>query len=113
MCPDRHDASMCSGRTALAPLARASTPLQQIRLCNALSYHAGNIHTAYNITEEVACGKNPPLEYIVPGTIITAYTLPGSESISYACGLAECVPAGYAEPTRLMDKGWTWEGGWY
>jgi hypothetical protein len=82
-------------------------------LCNALSYHAGNIHTAYNITEEVACGKNPALEYIVPGTIITAYTLPGSESISYACGLAECVPAGYAEPTRLMDKGWTWEGGWY
>ena len=32
---------------------------QQIRLCLAQTYHAGNIHTAYVITEEVPCGGNP------------------------------------------------------
>lgn len=85
---------------------------QQILLCNAMAYHAGNVHTAYTITESVACGKNPPLEYIVPGTIITAYTLPGGLSISNACGPAECAPAGSAEPQRLTDKGWTWLNSW-
>ena len=64
------------------------------------------------ITESVACGKNPPLEYIVPGTIITAYTLPGALSISSACGQAECSPAGAPEPVRIMDKGWTWQNFW-
>ncbi|TCV97781.1 hypothetical protein EC912_101798 [Luteibacter rhizovicinus] len=85
---------------------------QQIRLCNALSYHAGNVHSAYMITEEVPCGANPSLDYIVPGTIITAYTLPGSQTISNACGIAECSSSGVAEPTRLMNKGWTWLNFW-
>ncbi|MBT2116619.1 hypothetical protein KK141_06630 [Dyella sp. LX-66] len=85
---------------------------QQILLCNALAYHAGNIHTAYTITESVACSKNPPLDYIVPGTIITAYTLPGALSISSACGQAECAPAGAPEPLRITDKGWTWQNFW-
>ncbi|MET4677889.1 MULTISPECIES: hypothetical protein [unclassified Luteibacter] len=81
---------------------------QDIRLCNALTYHAGNTHTAYLITEEVNCGTNPGLRYIVPGTIITHYTLPGFLSISTACGIAECSPADAAEPEMLNDKGWTW-----
>ncbi|MDQ0009479.1 hypothetical protein J2T07_001656 [Luteibacter jiangsuensis] len=81
---------------------------QDIRLCSALSYHAGNTHTAYLITEETNCIGNPGLDYIVPNTIITSYTLPGFLSISTACGVAECEHAGVAEPSRLLDKGWTW-----
>lgn len=81
---------------------------QFIRLCDALTYHGGNTHTAYTITEEVNCGANPGLHYIVPGTIITSYTLPGFLPISTACGIAECEPVGVAEPDRLLDKGWTW-----
>jgi hypothetical protein len=81
---------------------------QFIRLCDAMTYHAGNTHTAYSITEEVNCGTNPGLRYIVPNTIITRYTLPGFLPISTACGIAECEPVGVAEPSRLMDKGWTW-----
>ena len=81
---------------------------QFIRLCNALTYHAGNTHTAYSITEEVNCGSNPGLRYIVPNTIITSYTLPGFLPISTACSIAECEPLGVAEPERLTDKGWTW-----
>jgi hypothetical protein len=85
---------------------------QQIRLCSALSYHAGNIHTAYTITEETACGSNPPLTYIVAGTIITHYILPASETISYACGLASCEPSYAPEPERLLNQGWTWQNLW-
>ena len=81
---------------------------QFIRLCNALTYHGGNTHTAYSITEETNCGGNPGLHYIVPNTIITRYTLPGFLPIGTACGPAECEPAGVAEPERLLDKGWTW-----
>lgn len=81
---------------------------QFIRLCDALTYHAGNTNTAYTITEAVNCGQNPGLHYIVPNTIITGYTLPGFLPISTACGIAECEPLGVAEPERLNDKGWTW-----
>lgn len=81
---------------------------QFIRLCGAQTYHGGNTHTAYTITEETNCGSNPGLHYIVPNTIVTSYTLPGFLSISTACGIAECEPAGVAEPERLLDKGWTW-----
>lgn len=85
---------------------------QQIRICTAQSYHAGNVHTAYVITEETACGSNPSLDYVVPGTIITSYTLPGSQTISNACGIAECAAQGVAEPSRLLNKGWTWLNSW-
>lgn len=81
---------------------------QFVRQCDALTYHGGNTHTAYTITEATACGSNPGPHYIVPGTIVTGYTLPGFLSISTACGIAECEPTGTAEPGMLNDKGWTW-----
>lgn len=85
---------------------------QQIRLCTALSYHAGNVHTAYSITEEVPCGANPSLDYVVPGSIITAYTLPASLTISNACAIAQCEYQGVAEPDMLLNQGWTWLNLW-
>lgn len=86
---------------------------QQILLCSNLSYHAGNIHTAYTIVEQTKCGTGgPSLEYIVSGTIITGYTLPGFLTIANACAIAECEPAYAPEPERLVDKGWTFQLGW-
>lgn len=81
---------------------------QDIRLCSGLSYHGGNTHTAYSITEETACGTNPGVDAIVPGTIVTAYTLPGFLPISTACGLAQCSGTGVAEPQRILNQGWVW-----
>ena len=81
---------------------------QDIRICTAQSYHGGNTHTAYHITEEVPCGGNPSLDYIVPGTIVTEYVLPGFLSISTACGIADCEPTYVPEPRRLLNHGWTW-----
>jgi hypothetical protein len=81
---------------------------QFIRECSAITYHAGNTHTAYTITEATSCGQNPGQHYIVPNTIIIAYTLPAFLPISTACGIAECEPVGVAEPDELHDKGWTW-----
>ncbi|MDR6644611.1 MULTISPECIES: hypothetical protein [Rhodanobacteraceae] len=81
---------------------------QDIRTCEALTYQAGNTHTAYSITEEVNCGSDRKPRYIVANTIITAYTLPGSLPIATACSIAECEPVGVAEPRMLEDKGWTW-----
>ncbi|SFW76094.1 DUF6289 family protein [Luteibacter sp. UNCMF366Tsu5.1] len=80
---------------------------QFLRTCEAVTYHGGNTHTAYTIYEATPCGSNPSPHYIVPGTIITNYTLPGFLTISAACGPAECEPAGIAEPRLLQDKGWT------
>lgn len=80
---------------------------QFLRRCDAVTFHGGNTHTAYTLTEEVNCGSNPAPHYIVAGTIITHYTLPGFLTISAACGLAECDPPGTPEPTLLTDKGWT------
>lgn len=86
---------------------------QQILLCSNLAYHAGNIHTAYKIVEQTKCGSGGiELDYIVPGTIITSYTLPGFLTISNACSIAECEPAYAPEPERLTDKGWTFQSGW-
>lgn len=80
---------------------------QFVRLCDALTYHGGNTHTAYTITESTACGSNPGPHYIVAGTIVTGYTLPGFLDISTACGIAECEPTGTPQPEELHDKGWT------
>jgi hypothetical protein len=85
---------------------------QQILLCNNSAYHAGNIHTAYMIREATTCGDGQQTSYIVPDSIITSYTLPGSVTIGYACTVAECEPGLAAEPERLLDKGWTWAYGW-
>lgn len=81
---------------------------QFIRLCSALTYQGGNTHTAYSITEETACGKNPTPDYIVPNSIITNYVLPGFLPITTACAAAQCEPKGVREPRRLTTFGWTW-----
>ncbi|WP_036116617.1 MULTISPECIES: hypothetical protein [Luteibacter] len=90
---------------------------QQIALCSNHSYYAGNVHTAYVIDEEILCqgagGKSPPqVSYIVPGTRIVSYTLPGFLGIEQACSIAECESSDVPEIDRLMDKGWTWNVGW-
>lgn len=93
---------------------------QNILLCTNLAYHAGNIHTAYYITQTVSCTtypngapvQSPPPDVIVPGTQVTYYVLPGFLSITQACAEAECVSAGSPVLPRLVDKGWTWQTGW-
>lgn len=84
---------------------------QQILFCGASSKHGGNIHTAYNIAESYACGPFTPPTIIVPGTQIVSYTLPGSLTISQACGLAQCVDAGI-QPMVLNGVSWTYSSGW-
>jgi hypothetical protein len=87
---------------------------QRITLCDNHAYHAGNTHTAYSIDEEIYCqganDPNPPTpDYIVPGTRVVSYTLPGFLSIQQACSIAECTRADIPVIDRLLDKGWTWE----
>jgi len=110
----------------LAGVAHAATPYsnsikyfdeagrvvgQQILYCNNFSRHGGNIHTAYKIVESIACGSAPPADVIVPGTQIIGYTLPGSLTISQACGPAQCIDAGM-QPDMLAGVTWTWYTGW-
>ncbi|GAA0709378.1 hypothetical protein FHW84_000665 [Dyella sp. SG562] len=92
---------------------------QNILLCSNLAYHAGNIHTAYSITQTIACTSypngapitTPPPDVIVPGTQVTSYVLPSFLTITQGCAAAECVQAGSPELPRLVDKGWTWQTG--
>lgn len=92
---------------------------QNILLCSNLAYHAGNIHTAYSITQTISCTsypngsptQSPPPDVIVPGTQVTSYVLPSFVTITQGCSAAECVPAGSPELPRLTDKGWTWQTG--
>lgn len=89
---------------------------QQVVACNGTKAHAGNVHTAYFIEELILCegagGQSPPtVNYIVPGTLITNYTLPGALSIQQACTPAECESSSIPEIQELTDKGWTWLNG--
>ena len=95
---------------------------QQILLCDNVAEHAGNIHTAYQVTIGVLCNLGSPWlppyppggpagpHYIVPQTYITNYVLPASETIQEACGeiLGGCESA----PNRQLNQGWTLENGW-
>lgn len=112
---------------AVDGLASAATPLsstnkyfdesgalvgQSATLCSNLGWHAGNVHTAYYITEAAPCGGDAQnFQYIVPGTIVTNYVLPGTLSITNACAMAECEPSWTPEVELLQDKGWTWLSG--
>lgn len=90
---------------------------QSVDTCQAQQYNGGNTHTAYFVMTQVYCGvggcninpKQPgcDVEYIVPDTYITEYTLPGFETIQEACGQMEgqC----HLPPYRIMNLGWTWQ----
>jgi hypothetical protein len=86
---------------------------QQANACNGTRAHAGNVHTAYYVEEEILCGgaggESPPTpNYIVPGTLVTRYILPASLNITTACSIAECEDPTMPEIQLLTDKGWTW-----
>ncbi|WP_448099178.1 hypothetical protein [Luteibacter yeojuensis] len=67
---------------------------QQIALCSNFRGSYGNIHTAYHVTEVANCiGRDQHPASIVPGTHITAYTLPGNLTIQQVCVYAECTGA--------------------
>ncbi|WP_426701002.1 hypothetical protein ACPPVV_16745 [Rhodanobacter sp. Col0626] len=83
---------------------------QQYLLCNNEVGHGGNIHTAYKIDEKTGCGNFPQPAVIVPNTLITSYTLPGSVTISQACLVAECSP-GYSPEVERLNR-WTYSVGW-
>lgn len=66
---------------------------QTIMLCTNQGGSYGNVHTAYMVTEYASCnssgGETHP-EAIVPGTHITAYTLPGFMTVQDACRAMHC-----------------------
>lgn len=89
---------------------------QRANACNGKTVHGGNVHTAFFIEEEILCGgaggESPPTpNYIVPGTLITRYTLPGSLGIQQACTIAECADPTIPEIELLDDQGWTFSSG--
>ncbi|WP_090179980.1 hypothetical protein [Luteibacter sp. UNC138MFCol5.1] len=71
---------------------------QQLALCSNFQGSYGNIHTAYHMTEVSNCiGRDQHPASIVPGTHITAYTLPGGLTIQQVCTYAQCAPASQTE----------------
>lgn len=85
---------------------------QQIIYCNNVTKRGGNINTAYHITEVNVCTPAAPAPtVIVPGTQVTAYTLPAFLTISAACGLAQCISSGMY-PDEMTGVSWTWSNGW-
>lgn len=87
---------------------------QQITTCSlSRSAHYGNIHTAYHISESAPCtlGQESHPAPIVPGTRVTAYTLPGFLSIQEACVRAVCASKeatelDYIFPYSEYELGW-------
>lgn len=71
---------------------------QRIALCSNWSGAYGNVHTAYHITEVANCiGREQHPASIVPGTHITAYTLPSNLTIQQVCTYAQCTLADQPE----------------
>lgn len=71
---------------------------QRIALCSNWSGAYGNVHTAYHITEIANCiGRDQHPASIVPGTHITAYTLPANLTIQQVCTYAQCTGADQPE----------------
>ena len=85
---------------------------EQYLLCSNHSGHGGNIHTAYFIDEQTGCpgALIDPDTWIIPGKIVTAYTLPGSLSITTACSVASCQNDSSPEVNVLTL--WTYDVGW-
>ncbi|GAA0899815.1 hypothetical protein KR767_20030 [Luteibacter anthropi] len=84
---------------------------QQYLLCDGRARHGGNIHTAYTITEVVVCSNpNEDPGWIVPGNIVTAYTLPSNVTIQSACLTASCEGRGVPEVQNLGR--WPYSVGW-
>jgi hypothetical protein len=69
---------------------------QTIILCTNASGSYGNVHTAYSITQYSPCSTETQQHpaSIVPGTHVTAYTLPGFLTIQQACMWAHCDDSG-------------------
>jgi hypothetical protein len=70
---------------------------QTIMLCTNQGGSYGNVHTAYHVTEYSSCnspGAPTHPESIVPGTHVTAYTLPGFMTIQDACRNMHCSDEG-------------------
>lgn len=64
---------------------------QQVVLCSNFRGSSGNVHTAYHMTEITNCvGSDQHPASIVPGTHITAYTLPSNLTIQKVCAYARC-----------------------
>ncbi|KAF1005801.1 MAG: hypothetical protein GAK28_03022 [Luteibacter sp.] len=85
---------------------------QQYLLCDGRSGHGGNIHTAYKVEETVVCNSNgADPGWIVPNTIVTAYTLPGNISITAACNTVDC-EGQYVPEVSIHPHGWTYTTGW-
>jgi len=71
---------------------------QQIALCSNFRGAYGNVHTAYHMTEVANCiGRPQHPAAIVPGTHITAYTLPSNLTIQQVCTYALCTGADQPE----------------
>ncbi len=93
---------------------------QSILFCsgNPLSLHGGNVHTPYHVDTSVPCslcsqksgnvGSCPTPDYIVPKTVIVAYTLPTVLNITQACISMDICDV---RPWEVPATGWTYTAG--